>query len=106
MRLVVSLAFVSAALLLIPTAATAGDWPKGYVVHKNSGSPDREFGILVPSSEYEDEANQDSDQANYLANLKTQELLGKIVDADYFERQNHRHLNVIWSADSGMRRRI
>ena len=27
-------------------------------------------------------------------------LLGKIADADYFERQNHRDLNVIWSADS------
>jgi len=97
---VVSLAFISAALLLIPTAATAGDWPKGYVVHQNSGSPDGEFGVLVPGSEYEDEASQDSDQANYLANLKKQELLGKIAGADYFERQNHRDLNVIWSADS------
>jgi hypothetical protein len=99
MRLVVALAFVSAALLLIPTTADA-DWPKGYVVHENSESPDRQFGMVVPGSEYADEASEDSDQANYLANLKTHERLGKIADADYFERQNHRDLNVIWSADS------
>lgn len=99
MRLVVALAFVSAALLLIPTTADA-DWPKGYVVHENSESPDRQFGVVVPGSEYADEASEDSDQANYLANLKTHECLGKIADADYFERQNHRDLNVIWSADS------
>jgi hypothetical protein len=52
---------------------------------------------VVPGSE---EASEDSDAANYLANLKTHEFLGKLADADYFERQNHRHLNVIWSADS------
>jgi hypothetical protein len=51
MRLVVALAFVSAALLLIPTTADA-DWPKGYVVHENSESPDRQFGVVVPGSEY------------------------------------------------------
>jgi hypothetical protein len=100
MRLAVAFAAISAALLLISTAATAGDWPKGYVVHENSESPDGQFGVVVPGSEYADEASENSDEANYLANLKTYELLGKIADADYFEGQNHRGLSVIWSADS------
>ena len=97
MRLVLGLAFASSALLLISTAVAGEDWPEGYVVHENSESPDHQFGLVVPGSE---EASEDSDAANYLANLKTHEFLGKLADADYFERQNHRHLNVIWSADS------
>jgi lysozyme inhibitor LprI len=99
MRLVLGLAFASAALLLISTAAAVGDWPEGYVVHENSESPDHQFGLVVPGSDA-GEAGEDSGAANYLANLKTHELLGKLADADYFERQNHRHLNVIWSTDS------
>lgn len=95
MRWVITFAAVSAALLVI--SATAGDWPKGYVVHGNSESPDRQFGLVIPGP---DEGSEGSDDANYLGNLKTHELLGKIADADYFERQNHRDLNVIWSADS------
>jgi hypothetical protein len=97
MRLVLGLAFASSALLLTSTAVAGEDWPEGYVVHENSESPDHQFGLVVPGSE---EASEDSDAANYLANLKTHEFLGKLADADYFERQNHRHLNVIWSADS------
>jgi hypothetical protein len=92
-------AFTSSALLLISTAAAAEDCPKGYVIHENSESPDHQFGLVVPGSDAK-EASEDSDAANYLANLKTHEFLGKLADADYFERQNHRHLNVIWSADS------
>ena len=97
MRLVLGLAFASSALLLISTAVSREDWPEGYVVHENSESPDHQFGLVVPGSE---EASEDSDAANYLGNLKTHEFLGKLADADYFERQNHRHLSVIWSADS------
>jgi len=97
MRLVLGLAFASSALLLISTAVAGEDWPEGYVVHENSESPDHQFGLVVPGSE---EASEDSDAANYLANLKTHEFLGKLADADYFERQNHRDLNVIWSTDS------
>jgi len=100
MRLVVALTSVSVALLLISTAATTGDWPKGYLVHENSESPDRQFGVVVPGSEDADEKSEGSDGANYLANLKTHELLGKIADADYVENQKHSNLNVIWSADS------
>lgn len=61
--------------------------------------PTTQFGLVIPGSD-PDEASEDSDAANYLANLKTHEFLGKLTDADYFERQNHRQLNVIWSADS------
>ena len=100
MRLILGLAFASAALLLISTAAAAEEWPKGYVVHENSESPDHQFGLLVPGSDPEEASEDDSDTANYLANLKTREFVGKLADADYFERQNHRHVNVIWSADS------
>jgi uncharacterized protein YecT (DUF1311 family) len=68
------------------------DWPEGYVVHEESESPDRQYGIIVPAAE--------SDTGdNYLANLKTHQLLGKIEGADYFEHQNHRSLNVEWSTD-------
>src|SRR4051812_19737886 len=99
MRLVLGFAFTSAALLLISTTGMAADWPTGYVVHENSESPDHQFGLVVPGSD-PDDASEDSDRANYLGNLKTHEFLGKLADADYFERQNHRHVNVIWSPDS------
>ncbi|HEY3661348.1 MAG TPA: hypothetical protein VGK91_09005, partial [Candidatus Udaeobacter sp.] len=85
MRLILGLAFASAALLLISTAAVAGEWPKGYVVHENSESPDHQFGLLVPGSDPEEASEDDSDTANYLANLKTREFVGKLADADYFE---------------------
>ncbi len=73
------------------------DWPDGNVLHEHSTSPDGQFGIVVPGSE--DAGNDDRD--NFVANLKTHELLGKIKDADYFERQNHRGLDVVWAPDSG-----
>jgi uncharacterized protein YecT (DUF1311 family) len=69
------------------------DWPDSGVVHQHSTSPDGQYGIVVPESE---EATSDS----FLVNLKTHKLLGKIKDADYFERQNHRDLAVDWAPDS------
>ena len=65
----VTLVSVSAALL-ISTAAAGGDWPKGHVVHENSESPDRQFGVVVPGPEEADDSSEDSNEANYLANLK------------------------------------
>jgi hypothetical protein len=106
MRLVLALACVSAAVLLTSTGfVTAGDWPKGYVVHENSESPDHKFGLVVPAgltpgSEDADEGSEASDDANYLANLETNALLGKIADANHVENQKYSNLNVIWSADS------
>jgi uncharacterized protein YecT (DUF1311 family) len=104
--LVLALASVSAVALLASIgAAMAGDWPKGYVVHENSESPDHKFGLVVPvepgpESEDTDEGSEASDDANYLANLETQVLLGKIAGANYVENQKHSNLNVLWSADS------
>jgi Lysozyme inhibitor LprI len=103
MRWVITLASVSVTLLLVSAAATAGDWPKGYVVHENSESPDHKFGLVVPAgfeSEDADEGSEASDDANYLANLETHALLGKIAGANHVENQRHGNLNVIWSADS------
>ena len=101
MRWVITLSSVSVTLLLVSAAATAGDWPKGYVVHENSESPDHKFGLVVPGgSEDADEGSEASDDANYLANLETHALLGKIADANHVENQRYGNLNVIWSADS------
>jgi uncharacterized protein YecT (DUF1311 family) len=75
------------------------NWPDGYVVQKNSTSPDGQLGVLVPGHELA-EADSASDSENFLADLKTRQILGKIAGADYFERQNHRDLDVVWAADS------
>lgn len=79
--------------------AFAIDWPEGFVVHENSESPDAQYGIVVPSVEAY-EKDESLGETNYLADLKNHRLLGKIKDVDYFEGQNHRHLDVQWSPDS------
>jgi hypothetical protein len=82
---------------LTPIGVRAADWPEGYVVHEQSSSPDGKYGIVVPGSE---EISDSEESANYLGDIKTNQTLGKIADADYFERQNHRDLRVTWSPDS------
>jgi hypothetical protein len=77
--------------------AQAADWPEGYVVHKQSSSPDGQYGIVVPGPE---EMPDPGESINYLGNVKTHQVLGKIDGANYFERQNHRDLSVTWSPDS------
>ena len=74
-------------------------WPERYVVHENSTSPDGQFGILVASRDLAIE-DDTIDFENFLANLKTHQVLGKINDADYFQNRNHRGLEVVWAADS------
>jgi len=83
-----------AVFLVIGAVAAARDWPEDSVIHEKSTSPDGEYGILVPGSD------SAADAHNYLAQLKTHGLLGKIQGADYFERQNHRDLYVTWAPDS------
>jgi hypothetical protein len=73
---------VAGVCLLMSIVARAADWPEGYVVHKHSSSPDGQYGIVVPGSEEKSDAE---DSTNYLANLNTHQVLGKIADADYFE---------------------
>ena len=77
----------------------AADWPENYVVRENSESPDGQYGILVASMDAW-EKDETLEETNYLANLKNHRLMGKIRGADYFEGQNHRGLQVVWSPDS------
>lgn len=84
------------AVSVLVSRALALDWPEGVVVHEGSTSADGQYGIAVPESE----KSYDADAANYLANLKTHQLVGKIKTGDYFEHQNHAHLDVTWSDDS------
>lgn len=77
----------------------AAEWPEGYVIYEDTQSPNKEYGILVPT--YEATENDASlEEINYLADLKNQRVLGKILGADYFAHQNHRGLKVIWAEDS------
>jgi len=95
-------AFVCVALLSLASGGTAQAenstaWPEGYVIH--STSPDGQFGIVVPGRDLG--VNEDgTDFENFVANLKTHQVLGKIEEADYFENQNHRGLHVTWAPDS------
>ena len=88
---------VTGVWFLTSIVAQAADWPEGYVVHKQSSSPDGQFGIVVPGSEETSEAEE---SFNYLGNVKIHQVVGKIDGANYFERQNHRDLSVTWSPDS------
>lgn len=72
-------------------------WPDGYVIH--STSPDAQFGIIVPGHDLGVNDNGTGFE-NFVANLKTHQVLGKIEEADYFQNQNHRGLSVAWAADS------
>jgi uncharacterized protein YecT (DUF1311 family) len=86
-------------LALAFSKASAEDWPEGYILHEDSSSPGEQYGIVVPSQDAA--LNNEADETvNYLANLKTHQLMGKIAGADYFERQNHRSLAVTWADDS------
>src|SRR5579864_7801907 len=90
---------ISIALLGFPTFLRAADkWPSDYVVHEDSISADKRYGIVLPSKE----AGEDlvDEVVNYLADLKAHRLLGKIDGADYFEGQNHNGLSVTWADDS------
>lgn len=75
------------------------DWPEGFVVHEGSESPDGQYGILVPSMEAW-EKDEFVAESNYLANLKTHQVIGTIGGADYFEHKNHASLQVEWSPNS------
>jgi uncharacterized protein YecT (DUF1311 family) len=82
-------------LSLVFCLPAADEWPAGYVVDEESVSPDKHYGIVLPSPE----EGGDDESVNYLADLQTHKLLGKIKDSDYFQHQNHRGLNVTWSDD-------
>jgi hypothetical protein len=79
--------------------ASAGDWPKDYIVRENSESPDGRYALLVQTADgAEQQTNNESDV--YLAETKNHTTLGKVDKVDYFEHQNHRGLEIFWAPDS------
>jgi uncharacterized protein YecT (DUF1311 family) len=96
-------ALLSALLLACVSAlnsASAIEWPKGFVTAEGSTSPDGRFGVLIPGRDSAPEDYDASTVVNYLANLKTHRVLGKIKGGDYWQGENHAGLIVQWSADS------
>ena len=91
MRLTDGALLVLFAFVVNSGTAAAIDWPDGYVVYESTASPDRLYGVLVPTMEAW-EQDESLSQANYLADLKIHRLLGKLDSVDYFEHQNHRSL--------------
>lgn len=85
-------------LIFAVSLALAAEWPEGYIVHEESKSPDGQYGIIVPNEE--DVETDGEYSVNYLANINTHQVLGKIEGADYFEGQNHAGLSVTWADDS------
>jgi uncharacterized protein YecT (DUF1311 family) len=95
LTVVIALALTLSAL----RTAAAGDWPKDYIVHENSESADGRYAVLVQSQDAA-LAEDDNESAVYLADTKAHATLGEIGKVDYFEHQNHRHLEVFWAPDS------
>ena len=81
--------------------AAAVDWPDGYVVYENTTSPDGRYGVLVPTMETW-EKDESISEANYLADVKNHQVLGKIDSVEYFEHQNHRGLQAFWDPQSSV----
>jgi hypothetical protein len=97
LRALVCVALLSLARTARAEAKSPNAWPDGYVVH--STSPDGQFGIVIPGHDL-GETEDETTFENFVANLKTHRVLGKIQEADYFQRQNHRGLEVTWAPDS------
>ena len=90
---------LSLALALAAGSAQSKDWPEGYVIHKDSVSPDGSLCIIIPGPDGDSGSSSDRSE-NYLANPKTRKVLGEIENSDYFRGQNHAGLEVLWSQDS------
>ncbi|PYJ13103.1 MAG: hypothetical protein DME94_11290, partial [Verrucomicrobia bacterium] len=99
---VLILCFVLALHLGLARAVAAADWPQNYVVHEHSESPDDRYGVLALSKEAAIEQDQTDGNTTFLANLQTRQLLGEVRGTDYFEGQNHRDLQVVWTPDSSV----
>lgn len=93
------LCFIGVAGVRAAETASPRDWPEGYVAKQSTISPDKRFGVIVPSHEMAEQEFEENYE-NFLADLKTRQVLGKIEGADYFDRQNHRGLDATWAPDS------
>ncbi len=99
-RLLALLFGLSVTVALSETAA-ALNWPDEYILYENTLSPDGRFGVLVPTMEAW-EKDESIGEANYLADVKNHQVLGKIAGVEYFEHQNHRSLAVFWAPQSNI----
>src|SRR5262245_50546732 len=99
-RTLILLLGLSLNIALSGTAA-ALDWPEGYVVYENTASPNGQYGVLVPTIEAW-EKDESLSEANYLADVQSHRVLGKIDKVDYFAHQNHRGLAVFWAPQSSV----
>ncbi|MBV8586212.1 MAG: hypothetical protein JO308_07995, partial [Verrucomicrobia bacterium] len=95
-----TLAIGHAAFLLftigLAGSATAIEWPKVFLVHSGTESPDGRYAILVPP----EEPGENDDASSYLADVQAHRVLGKIKSVDYFDHQNHADLSAIWNPNS------
>src|SRR5689334_5560955 len=84
------------------TPAAAAEWPKDYVVQKETNSPDGKFAIIVRSREsvLESESTHELDDRIYLADISPHQVVGEIKGIEYFQGQNHRDLKARWASDS------
>src|SRR5215468_4475613 len=73
-------------LIFAVSLAFAAKWPEGYIFQEECKSLDGQYGIIVPNEE--DVETDGEYSVNYLANINTHQVLGKIEGADYFEGQN------------------
>jgi hypothetical protein len=91
MRVLICMLFVLSPILL----SRGTDWPKDFVVHGGTQSPDGTLGILVPTLDA-----GDGDGPNYLADLQKYGILGVIKGGNYQEHELHGSLTTAWSSDS------
>jgi hypothetical protein len=93
-------AFGYAAFLLftfgLAGSATAIEWPKGFVAHSGTESPNGRYAILAPP----EEPDENDNASCYLADVQAHRVLGPIKAVDYFEHQNHADLSAIWNSNS------
>ncbi|BCU77251.1 lysozyme inhibitor LprI family protein [Luteolibacter sp. LG18] len=77
------------------------EWPLKYEVEEGTVSPDGRFGIIVFHGEISPDGEIEGlDEANYLADLKTRQVVGRIRGSSYFWPHNRVSLNAVWSPDS------
>ncbi|MCE9609900.1 MAG: hypothetical protein K8R23_06795 [Chthoniobacter sp.] len=87
------------ALCFVVSVQAAGiPWPKHYVLHEGSESPNKRFGVIIPNRDAIDEDREDV--RNYLADLKQHQIVGTISASHYSEGRNHSGMKMVWAPDS------
>ena len=63
-------------------------------------TPDENKSATTDDADEEEGADEDEGYINYVADLKSHHIIGKIKGSDYFQGQNHRGFSAEWSNDS------